>query len=204
MFSENAAIWCLYILGGLFLGSIMFCQLIPKVFLGKDITAISGDHNPGATNVFIHCGPTWGMLCLSLDILKGFLPVFLSFHYLDHNNLWFAAVMAAPVVGHALAPMNHFKGGKCIATAFGCLLGTFPLTHIVLVLAGIYIVFSTVLKIDPDRIRSIAAFGLFALVSLISLLHQGQYSIAIGCCLISLVAIFKHSKYFVSEACTTV
>ena len=203
MYHGGLSDWLLCILGGFLFGSIMFSQLIPKICLHKDITALSDDHNPGATNVFVHCGPAWGIICLSLDMLKGFFPVYLGYHMLDSQNLWFALVMAAPVIGHALAVFNHFRGGKCIATTFGALLALFPMTHIVLLLAGIYFVFSTVLKINPNRIRSIAAFGLFGMTSLIILIHSSQYSVAIGCMLISLVSIFKHSKYFMGESYTS-
>ncbi len=193
-------LWSACIIGGFLLGSVMFSQLIPKILLNKDIATISDDHNPGATNVFVCCGPYWGLACLSLDILKGFLPVYISLHLLDTDDYLFAAVLAAPVMGHAIAPLNRFRGGKCIATSFGVLLGLLPLTNIVLLLAGIYIVFSTVLKINPNRIRSITTFGLFGMISLIVLIHRCQYSIAIGCMLISLTAIAKHSKRFMVEA----
>lgn len=201
MYKPELIMWLRFIIGGFLLGSMMFSQIIPKLFLHKDIMAISDDHNPGATNVFIHCGPIWGLICLSFDMMKGFFPVYLSFNMLDADNLWFALVLAAPVIGHAIALFNHFRGGKCIATAFGALLGLFPLTRIVLLLATIYIVFSTMLKINPNRIRSIAAFGLFGLISVIFLVYRCQYSVAIGCMLISLVVMYKHSKYSVTEAC---
>ena len=198
----NLLLWLVCIAGGFFAGSIMFSYLIPKAVLGRDVTALSQDHNPGATNVFMNCGQLWGIVCLSLDMLKGFLPVFISYHILDTENLWFGLVMAAPVLGHAIAPLNHFRGGKCIATAFGTLLGLFPVTHIVLVLAAIYIVFSTILKISPNRLRSIASFGLFGLISLITLIHSSQYSVAIGCALISATAIWKHTKRCLEGAYT--
>lgn len=200
MLQQKLMLWLVCIVGAFLLGSVMFSQLIPKLFLNKDIAAVSDDHNPGATNVFIACGPVWGLVCLSLDMMKGFVPVFLSYHLLDPENLWFAAVLVAPVIGHAVAPFNQLQGGKCIATAFGELLALFPLTHIVLLLAGIYIVFSTVLKISPNNIRSIAAFGLFGMISLIILIHSSQYSIAIGCMLISLIVVIKHSKHVLVEA----
>lgn len=203
MYNPELNIWLCFIIGGFLLGNLMFSQIVPRVFLHKNIMALSDDHNPGATNVFIHCGPVWGLICLSLDMLKGFLPVYMSFNLLDADNLWFALVLAAPVIGHSVAMFNHFSGGKCIATAFGALLGLFPLTRIVLLLAGIYIVFSTMLKINPNRIRSIAAFGLFGLISVIFLIYRSQYSIAIGCVLISLIVMYKHSKCFVVEACHT-
>ena len=190
-------------LAGFLCGSVLFSSLLPKWFLGKDIQALSDDGNPGCTNVFIHCGPMWGVLCLSLDMLKAFLPVCIGYYLLGTESLLFALVMAAPVLGHALAPFNHFHGGKCIASAFGTLLALFPVTHIVLLLAALYIVFSTVLKIQPNRIRSLAVFGLFGLIALISLMHSSQYSVAIGCLLLSLVTIWRHSRYCAkTEECT--
>lgn len=200
MYVDNMMLWLVYIFGGFFLGSCMFSQILPKLILNVDISAVSDDHNPGSTNVFIHCGPIMGLICLSLDMLKGFLPVYLSYCIFNSSSLWFALVLAAPVLGHAIAPLNHFQGGKCIATAFGALLGIFPMSHIVLLLAAIYIVFSTVLKINPNCIRSIAVFGLFGLFSLIMLIHRCQYSVALGCFIISLVAIWRHSRCIASES----
>ena len=142
------------ILNGFLLGSILFSQLIPQICLHKDICAISDDHNPGAINVFVSCGIFWGMLCLCLDIAKGFLPVFLGVRILKTERLFFAAVIAAPVLGHAIAPFNHFHGGKCISTAFGALLGLYPLTKIVFLLAGIYIALSTIFVIPSTWLRS--------------------------------------------------
>ena len=194
MLHSETAVWWLFLLASFLSGSLMFSQWLPRLFCRKDITQISNDANPGATNVFIHCGPVMGMICLSLDLLKGFVPVYLCYHLLNPDRLWFALVMAAPVLGHALAPLAHFRGGKCIATSFGVLLALFPMTHIVLLLAGIYIVFSTMLKIHPNSSRSIVTFGLFGTISLLLLLHSGRYSIAGGCLLISAIVIYKHAK----------
>ena len=189
-------LWVACILNGFLLGSIMFSQLIPQIFLHKDICEISDDHNPGSTNVFTSCGIFWVMLCLCLDLAKGFLPVFLGVQILKTDHLLFAAVLIAPVLGHAVAPFNHLHGGKCISTAFGALLGLYPLTKIVFLLAGIYIILSTILRIPSTRIRSIITFSLFGILSTVILLHINQYSIALGCFLISFIAIIKHSKLF--------
>ena len=184
------------IVGGFFMGSIMFSQIIPQITENKDISAISDDHNPGATNVFVNCGPKLGMICLGLDILKGFLPAFFACQMLSMDNMLFGVALAAPVLGHAIAPLSHFHGGKCIATAFGVMFGLFPWNHVGLILAGLYILFSTLIKIKPNRIRSIVTFGLFGLSSGILLISQGLYSVALGCVLISLTAIIKHTSYF--------
>ena len=138
-------IWLALILGGFMLGSVMFSRILPRLIKGKDVTKLSDDGNPGAANVFSTCGIVLGMLCLLLDMGKGFAPVLLAQHLVDIHSMRFSAVLIAPVLGHALAPLNHFRGGKCIATAFGVTLALLPTTCIVLVLAGLYIAFSTVL-----------------------------------------------------------
>ena len=185
------------IAAGFLMGSIMFSQILPEKLMGTDIQQISDDHNPGATNVFVNCGATMGMICLSLDIMKGFLPVFLAFKFISSDNLWFSLVMAAPVLGHAMGMFRNFHGGKCIATAFGVMLGIFPVQRIgLLLLAVLYIFFSTVVKIHPNRIRSIVVFSLFGLSSALLLSYMGDYGIGLGCVLVALIAIVKHTKYF--------
>ena len=184
------------IAGGFLLGGIMFSQILPQKFCHKDIQAISEDHNPGATNVFVNCGTAMGMTCLLLDLLKGLIPILLAGLFLDRENLLFGIVLAAPVLGHATAPFHHFHGGKCIATSFGEMLGLMPFNRIGLLLAALYIFFSTIVKIRPNRVRSIVVYTLFGLSSAIFLTAKNQQSIALGCILISLIAIFKHSRYF--------
>ncbi len=199
MYPTNFLTWLLYIIVFFFSGSIMFCQMIPQRILHVDICAMSEDHNPGASNVFANCGAFWGTICLSLDVMKGFFPIFLSLRYLNPDHMLFAAVLAAPVLGHAVAPLNHFHGGKCIATTFGEMLALYPFSRIGILLAALYILFSTVVRIPSHRIRSIAAFGIFGAAAGILLSLNQQYSVALGCVLISLTAIAKHSKYFCCE-----
>ncbi len=196
MSTEESLTWLTCIVAGFLLGGIMFSQLIPKILLQVDICEIGGDHNPGAGNVFTSCGPFWGLLCLSFDISKGFFPIFIARRLVDTDQLLFAAVLAAPVLGHAIAPFNRFRGGKCISTAFGELLALYPITHIVLLLAGTYILLSTILKIQLTRLRSIAAFSIFGILSVIILLHEHQPAVAWGCFSIAFIAVMKHSKYF--------
>lgn len=189
--------YILSITGGFLLGGIMFSQILPEKILHKDIQAISEDHNPGATNVFVNCGTAMGLTCLVLDLLKGMIPVLLAGYLLDRKNLLFGIILAAPVLGHAVAPFHHFHGGKCIATSFGEMIGLLPFNRIGLLLAGLYIIFSTVIKIQPNRVRSIVVYSLFGLSSSILLTAREENSIALGCILISLIAIFKHSRYFI-------
>ena len=161
---DPMVVWTLHIVAGYLLGSIMFCRWIPKLVLHKDVCALSDDHNPGAANVFQHCGVPAGLLCLFFDLSKGFLPVYLAAHTVGIEPMQFAAVMMAPVLGHATAPFDHFSGGKCIATAFGVLLALVPMPT-VLFLAVPYLFFSVIWVVRPNRVRSIVAFAVFAAVA---------------------------------------
>ena len=170
----------------------MFCRLLPKLFCGIEISDVSSDGNPGATNVFRHCGKKLGIPCVLLDILKGALPVFLCATYTGYDALLFSLIIIAPVLGHATAPFDKGPGGKCISTSFGVLLGLLPYSKIVLILAVIFILLSTVIKIKDRRLRSMITFGLFALISVPVLIYEQRFSIMIGCIGISAIASFKH------------
>ncbi len=180
------------IAGGFLLGSVPFSYLIPKLILKVDICEKSDDHNPGATNVFIHCGTTIGLICLAFDMLKGFLPVYTARNLFSTEHFLFSAVMAAPVLGHALGIFHHFQGGKCIATSFGEMIALLRVTRIGLILAGIYILFSTILKIPSNRKKSIASFSIFGLLSMIILTYEKRFSMGIGCVVISVIAVMRH------------
>lgn len=194
---ENSLIlWYSWVIVGFLLGSIMFSRLLPKLLKGKDITKDAPDRNPGAANVFATCGIAMGLLCLGLDMLKGFLPVFMACQRLDVSRMLFAAVMIAPVLGHAVGLFNRFHGGKCIATAFGVLLALLPISRIVLLLAGLYIFFSVGVKIKPNRYRSILVFTLFGVVSVAYFLLHGQQSLAVGCGMLAVIGVVKHTRWF--------
>ena len=187
-------IWTVLILGGYLCGGILFSLHIPKLLRGIDICQVSDDHNPGAANVFTHAGWEIGIICLLLDLLKGFLPVYAAVKTVDTNSFLFSLVMVAPVLGHATAPFYKQSGGKCIATSFGVLTALFPLTWIMLILAGFYILFSTLIKIRPNRIRSIVTYALFAIAAIIVTIFNHMYAIGLGCVFVSGVAIVKHSN----------
>lgn len=187
-----AAQWLLWIIGGYLLGSMHFCRWIPRLCLKKDICALSDDGNPGAVNVFRHCGAGWGLFCLCFDLAKGFFPLFLATRTVDSRSWPFALVMAGPALGHAFSLFDRFRGGKCIAVIFGELLGLFPVTPVFWVLAVLYIVFS-LLRINPRRRRSILTFSVFApLAAALELVSMRSPSVAVGCVILATVAIYKH------------
>lgn len=95
---ENGILkYLLFIVAGYVSGSIMYSYLIPKLFCGVDIVKEGDDHNPGMTNVMRCVSVKLGILCLVLDVAKGFVPVFLAKMYVpDYRHMLFALIIAAP------------------------------------------------------------------------------------------------------------
>ncbi len=194
--NRELTLWVLMIAGSFLSGSVMYSKFIPMLLLRKDVCEEHEDHNPGAANVFASCGIAIGLTCLLLDVLKGFIPVLLARRVLDTDRLLFAAVLAAPVLGHAIAPFNRFHGGKCIATSFGVTFALMPESFVGLLLAAAYILFSTVLKIPSHRRRSIFAFSVFGILAPALLVATGRLPFAVGCLAVALTTITRHWKRF--------
>lgn len=123
------------------------------------------------------------------DIGKGALPVALCTSLTDTLSPVFAAVMAAPVFGHAFSLYHHGQGGKAIAVSFGVLIGLLPTHFVVFILVFYYLLFSLLLRIHAHRTRSIVTFVCF-FVSCFFL--EKQVSVLLGCALISGIVIVKH------------
>jgi hypothetical protein len=76
-----------------------------------------------------------------------------------------------------------------------------PQTKIVFLLAGLYILFSTAIRISPNRVRSTVTFALFGTFAAVILLLKRRAPLAMGCLLVSSIVIVKHSKLFCSDEC---
>lgn len=182
----------IHLLLSFLLGSILFSYHLPLLIKHINIVADSSDHNPGSANVFRLAGRPMGLLCLALDMMKGFLPVWLALRRFGPFAPMLPLIIAAPVIGHAFSPWYPFQGGKAIATAFGVLIGLLPCSPAVWVLVFWYLFFSLVMVIRPNEKRSVIAFLCFALTVALISLRTGALSIAIGCALTSAVPIVKN------------
>lgn len=155
----------LFSLFGYLCGSILFADLSGRLF-HKDILTPSPDQNPGAANAFVYGGFWCGVCTLTGDVLKGFLPVFLLTMGTPAQSLdWrYALALSAPVLGHAFPVFRRFRGGKGIATTFGCLLGLFPYSLPFVLFAATFIFFSVVLKISPHFYRTFFTYLVTAIL----------------------------------------
>lgn len=109
------------------LGSIPTAYLFGKILRGIDIRKF-GSGNVGATNAFRVLGPTWGIIVLILDLLKGIISVtlvanyFLSYFGIPSEVLRIIYGIAC-VCGHNWTLFLRFRGGKGVATTLGVLAG---------------------------------------------------------------------------------
>jgi acyl phosphate:glycerol-3-phosphate acyltransferase len=108
------------------LGAIPFGYLLVKWKTGADVRA-SGSGNIGATNVLRTTGKAAGIATLLLDILKGWVAVWLAGWLTDGNPLWMSGAAMASVLGHAFPVFLGFQGGKAVATFVGAFLCLTPL-----------------------------------------------------------------------------
>lgn len=166
------------------LGSIPFGLIIGKAH-GINIRE-HGSGNIGATNVLRVVGKKYGVSCLFLDALKGFVPVVIALNLIQiegkkvglfHIDALSAYAVILPVaeqfkgqmlhvitalaaiLGHNYSPWVGFKGGKGIATSAGVLLGLMPAGVALLILVWL-LTFSLTRYVSLASIIAAAALPL--------------------------------------------
>ena len=182
--------YLLFALAGYVSGSIMYSYLIPKLFCGVDIVKEGEDHNPGMTNVMRCVSVKLGVLCLLLDVAKGFAPVFLAKLYVpDFKNMLFALVIAAPVLGHAFTPILKFKGGKGFASYLGMILAI-NWKVALCILAAVVILTVLTDYIVVGTVTSVVSFPIYTAI------RSGWLPLVI-LCVATLAILIKHRENFV-------
>jgi len=111
------------------IGAIPFSYIAGRVVRGIDLRE-HGSGNLGATNTFRMLGARWAIPVLVLDIVKGFVPVFLAGNVVDAAGMdpqWLRlAAMFGAILGHLFSPYVGFSGGKGIATSGGAFMALAP------------------------------------------------------------------------------
>ena len=202
------------------IASIPFGLIIGKIAKGIDIRE-HGSGNIGTTNVFRVLGKGPGILCLILDIFKGFLPVVLAINLLRFGDreamvplsiLDSSAVILPQsqqlfvqiihvltalfaILGHNFSPWLGFKGGKGIATSLGALIALMPAGALILFLL-FTVVFLTTRYVS---LASIVAAAALPLLTLWGSWHHGRIQdgtwnipLFVFCLTIGALAIWKH------------
>ena len=100
------------------LGSIPFGLILTKIFLKKDIREV-GSGNIGTTNVLRTGNKFLALTTLLLDLLKGFVSVFITLLYFESLTSYSSLIC---FIGHIYPVWLKFKGGKGVATYLGVIL----------------------------------------------------------------------------------
>ena len=138
MSTPSLVLWCL---GAFLCGSIPFGLVLVKL-AGKGDVREHGSGNIGATNVSRVGGKALGILTLLLDILKGFLPVFLASRA-GIVSAYLPLLALVAVLGHVFTPWLKFQGGKGVATALGVILAVEPQLMILPMATFIFVLWLT-------------------------------------------------------------
>ncbi|WP_404399844.1 glycerol-3-phosphate 1-O-acyltransferase PlsY [Idiomarina seosinensis] len=175
------ALTLLMILTGYLLGSISSAVLVCKLWRLPD-PRHSGSGNPGATNVYRLGGKVPAFVTLSLDVLKGMVPVWGSY-FLGLEPFFLGLVAVAACLGHIFPLYFNFRGGKAVATALGAM---FPVAwEMALLLIATWLVVFRV-----SRISSLAALITVSLAPFYAFWIKPQYTVPV--IMISVLIFWRH------------
>lgn len=135
------------ILFGYMFGSIPTAVWIGKKYYNIDVRE-HGSGNAGATNTFRVLGKKAGSIVLALDIIKGFLAVFLTEQVAynfgcDRINIVKIIAGLFAVIGHIFPLFAQLRGGKGVASILGAVIGINPLASLIAVLIFLIVLFIT-------------------------------------------------------------
>jgi glycerol-3-phosphate acyltransferase PlsY len=129
-----------------------------KLRTGTDVRG-SGSGNIGATNVLRTTGTATGIATLVLDIVKGYVAVWIAGRLSDNSPLWMSAAALAVMAGHAYPIFLGFRGGKAVASFIGAFLRLTPVPMI----ASLVVFLAAVAWSRHISLGSILAAGTFPL-----------------------------------------
>jgi acyl phosphate:glycerol-3-phosphate acyltransferase len=138
------------------LGSIPVGYLLVKWTSGADVRA-SGSGNIGATNVFRTSGRGVGAATLILDIVKGFVAVWLASWLTGDAPEWTSLAALVVMAGHSYPVFLKFQGGKAVASFTGAFAFLAPLPLVAVSLLFIATVMVT-RQISAGSILAAATF----------------------------------------------
>lgn len=118
---DSIAFQILIVVAAYLLGSINSAIIVSHAMNLPDPRE-SGSGNPGATNVLRTGNKFAAAITLFGDLLKGFIPVFITNNLIGHEPI-VAIVSVAALLGHMYPVYYRFRGGKGVATTLGVLLG---------------------------------------------------------------------------------
>ncbi|RUO40664.1 glycerol-3-phosphate acyltransferase [Pseudidiomarina aestuarii] len=180
------ALIILAIMSAYLFGSISSAVLVCKLF-GLPDPRSAGSNNPGATNVYRIGGKLPAILTLFCDVLKGMIPVWVSY-FLGIEPFFLGLIAVSACLGHIFPLYFQFRGGKAVATALGAM---FPVAwEMALLLIATWLVVFRV-----SRVSSLAAIITVALAPFYAYWIKPQYTVPI--IMISVLIMWRHQSNIV-------
>ncbi|MFH0738308.1 MAG: glycerol-3-phosphate 1-O-acyltransferase PlsY [Candidatus Omnitrophota bacterium] len=178
------------------IGSIPNAYIFGRLLKGIDIRK-EGSGNVGATNALRVLGKGPGIAVLALDILKGFLAVFVLGNLLAAKLSGISTEARSIILGlscisgHNWTIFLGFKGGKGIATTLGVLIGlALQIPGLKLIL--LMVVITWLIVFIAARIVSLASVIAAIALPIYILLFKGSGILIALSILLALFVILRH------------
>jgi len=152
-----------------------------------------GSGNLGATNVYRVLGFTPALAVVSVDLFKGFFPVWFFPQWDGHTGAWELAYGFSAILGHCWPIYTRFRGGKGVATAAGTLLAVAP----VALLIALFVWIGTLLL---TRIASLASLMAATLIPLLARGAEAPTPIVLYALLLASLVWWRHRTNLVRLA----
>lgn len=143
-----------------------------------------GSHNPGATNMLRVNGKLPALCVLIFDMLKGLLPVYISYRF-GISPFFLGVIAIAACLGHIFPCFFHFHGGKGVATALG------SIVMIGFDFSGLLIA-TWLIAALLSRYSSVAAIATFLLAPFYAWLFRPELTMPVA--MLSCLIIIRHSS----------
>ena len=146
------------------LGAIPFSYILTKKLENKDVRNY-GSGNVGATNAARILGIKMGIIIVLLDMLKGFLAVWLTVLVLAPSSGSYLPLLAGllAIIGHNYSVFLKFSGGKGVAVTIGIMLYLAPL--LILFALVIWIILVSITRyVSLGSISAVLSLPIFALI----------------------------------------
>ena len=183
MFITNISLIIIFYL----IGSLPFALILTKLSGFGDIRNI-GSGNVGATNVLRTGNKYLAFIVLSLDIIKGFIPlIILQVYFEDLSLLNKIIVGHFAIIGHIFPIWLKFKGGKGVATYIGFLFSINPYIGLLFLILWMAVALST-------KYSSLGSLTAILVAPIYFIFINFNLYIGIFFIYLSLIIYFKHSE----------
>ena len=183
MFITNISLIIIFYL----IGSLPFALILTKLSGFGDIRNI-GSGNVGATNVLRTGNKYLAFIVLSLDIIKGFVPlIILQFYFEDLSLLNKIILGHFAIIGHIFPIWLKFKGGKGVATYIGFLFSINPYIGLSFLILWLVVALST-------KYSSLGSLTAILVAPIYFIFINFNLYIGIFFIYLSLIIYLKHSE----------